>query len=290
MQRSETFPLKVQKIQKIKVFSKKILKAFIWTRLMQFWQPLAKVFSQKPKIFWSKFWEDWKTITVPKKILNLFPWTLKLRFRKPYSKLFVERNKNFTPNDQNGSLKAQKVQEIHHFQMCSSSKTSSGHEEWSSEKHTANFLPKVQEIFCSKDDKVSPKAREVLRNHSSFTNFTSSMSASGHAECFFGKPCRNLFPQVPNFFTQSTKLLRNLLFSYFFSQNFSADTRLKFQKPCRKRLAEVNNDFAQSAKRYEKSSFLQYEVLTIFLWTRRMQFWQPLPNLLCPNLKKFRLN
>ena len=33
------------------------------------------------------------------------------------------------------------------------------------------FLPKFQETFCSKDDRVSLKAREALRNHSSFTSF-----------------------------------------------------------------------------------------------------------------------
>ena len=68
------FSAKVQKIQKINFFFKKILKAFIWTRWMQFWHPLAKVFSQKPKIFWSKYWEDWKTITFPEKNFSIcFP-------------------------------------------------------------------------------------------------------------------------------------------------------------------------------------------------------------------------
>ena len=45
-----------------------------------------------------------------KELLNLFLWTSKLRFRKPYSKLFVERQKKFPPNDQNCSLKAEKLQ------------------------------------------------------------------------------------------------------------------------------------------------------------------------------------
>ena len=40
-------------------------------------------FSQKPKIFWSKYGRDWQTKTFPKKVLNLFPWTRKLQFRKP---------------------------------------------------------------------------------------------------------------------------------------------------------------------------------------------------------------
>ena len=66
LQKSETFLLKLQKLQKIKVFSKKIPKAFIWTRRMLFWHPLAKVFPQKPINFWSKYGKDWQTITFPK--------------------------------------------------------------------------------------------------------------------------------------------------------------------------------------------------------------------------------
>ena len=62
------FSTQVVKITENQSFlSKKILKAFIWTRRMQFWHPLVKVFSQEPKIFWSKYGKDWQTITFPKK-------------------------------------------------------------------------------------------------------------------------------------------------------------------------------------------------------------------------------
>ena len=55
-----------------------------------------------------------------------------------------------------------------------------------------------------------------------------SKSSPGRAKCTFGKPCRNLFAQVPNFFTQSTKLVRNLLFSIFSSKNFSGHVNWSF--------------------------------------------------------------
>ena len=58
-----------------------------------------------------------------------------------------------------------------------------------------------------------------------------SKSSPGLAECTFGKPCRNLFAQVPNFFTQGTKLVRNLLFSVFFSKNFSGHVDWNFGNP-----------------------------------------------------------
>ena len=58
-----------------------------------------------------------------------------------------------------------------------------------------------------------------------------SKSSPWHAECTFGKPCRILFAHVPNVFTQSTKLLRNLLFSIFFSKNFSGHVDWNFGNP-----------------------------------------------------------
>ena len=173
--------------------------------------------------------------------------------------------------------------------MCFSSKTSSGHEEWSSEKHTGNFLSKVQEFFCSKDDKVSLKAREVLWNHAFFLNFFSSKSSTGHAECTFGKPCRNLFAQFLIFFTQSTKLLKNHLFSFFFSQNFfSGHVDWSFGNPAvmfRQKSAMILLKVPKDMKNY---LFSMKSPQNVPLDTPKA-VWTTPAKLLCPKLKKFCL-
>ena len=97
LQKCETFPLKVQRLQKIIVFSKtKSSKPSSGLTEWNFDSPGRRFFSRKPKKIWSKYWEGWKTKTFPKKILNLFPRTRELRFRKPYSNLFVKRHKKFS--------------------------------------------------------------------------------------------------------------------------------------------------------------------------------------------------
>ena len=117
------------------------------------------------------------------------------------------------------------------FKKCFSSKTSPGHVEWSSEKHTAicsainlgNLLLKVRQTF--------PQGTRGTKKPFFFHYFYFFKSSPGRAECTFGKPCRYLFAQVPNFFTQSTKLVRNLLFSIFSSQNFSGHVNWSFGNP-----------------------------------------------------------
>ena len=134
--------------------------------------PLGKSFFPKTKNVLVKVPRSLKNQNFSQKKFSIcFPGHVNCGFGNPIVNCLLNRKKSFPPIDQNGSLKAQKAQENHHFQMCFSSKTSSGHEEWSSEKHTANFLPKVQDFFCSKDDNFSLKAREVLRNHSFCTTF-----------------------------------------------------------------------------------------------------------------------
>ena len=253
MQKSENFPLKVQKLQKIRVFfSKKILKALIWTRRMQFWHPLAKVFSQKPKIIWSKYWEDWKTITFPQKNFSIcFIGHLNCGFGSRIVNCLLNAIKNSPQMTKFLRSRQKNYNKIIIFKKCFSSKTSPGHVEWSSEKHTAiysainlgNLLLKVRQIF--------PQGTRGTKKPFVFSLFLFfSKSSPGHAECTFGKPCRTLFAQVPNFFNQSTKLVRNLLFSNFFSKNFSGHVDWSFGNPavnvCQKStmiLLKVEKDF-----------------------------------------------
>ena len=137
-------------------FSKKFLKALIWTRRMQFSHPLAKVFSQKPKKFWSKYREDWKTITFPKKNFSIcFIGHLNCGFWNRIVNCLLNA-KNFSPQMTKFVRSRQKnYNKIIIFKKCFSSKTSPGHVEWSSEKHTAvfsainlgNLLLKVRQTF-----------------------------------------------------------------------------------------------------------------------------------------------
>ena len=160
----------MQKLPKNKCFFRKILKTFIWTRRMQFWHPLAKVFSQKPKSIWSKYWEDWKTITFPQKNFSIcFPGHLNCGFENPIKNCLLNAIKISPQKTKFVRSRQKNYNNIIIFKKCFSSKTSPGHEEGSSKKHTASFLPKVQDIFCLKGDKVSLKALEVLWNHSFFT-------------------------------------------------------------------------------------------------------------------------
>ena len=111
--------------------------------------PLGEVFVPKTKKL-SKYGRDWKTMIFPKIIfLNLFPQTRKLRFRKPYSKFLAKRHEfPPPPEDQNSTLKAQKLQKNHQFQQSFSSETSAGHVEQNSEKHNAFFCQKIRKSFA----------------------------------------------------------------------------------------------------------------------------------------------
>ena len=153
-------------------FPKQILKAFIWTRRMQFWHPLAEVSSQKPKKFWSKYWEDWKTITFPKKNfpicfighLNCGFWNRIVNCLLNAIKISPQRTKFVRSRQIN-------YNKIIIFKKCFSSKTSPGHVEWSSEKHTAilsainlgNLLLKVRQTF--------PQGRRGTKKPFFFTTF-----------------------------------------------------------------------------------------------------------------------
>ena len=108
-----------------------------------------------------------------------------------------------------------------------------GHVEWSSEKHTAIFSAINLEDLLLKVRQTFPQGARGTRKPFFFHYFYFfSKSSPGRAECTFGKPCRNLFAQFLIFFTQSTKILKNHLFSFFFlSKFFSGHVDWSFGNP-----------------------------------------------------------
>ena len=138
-----------------RLFSKKILKASIWTGLCSFNTPWKKFFPKNQKYFGQSTEKLEKPKLFPKKFSICFPGHVNFGFENPIVNCLLNRKKSFPPIDQNGSLKAQKLQENHLFQKCFSSKTFPGHVRWSSEKRTAklfanssrNFKLKVRQIF-----------------------------------------------------------------------------------------------------------------------------------------------
>ena len=185
MQKSETFPLKVQKLQKIKVFfSKKILKAFIWTHRMQLWHPLAKVFFPKTKSILVKVLRQLKNHNFsPKKNFSIcFPGHLNCGFGNRIVNCLLNAIKLSPQMTRFVRSRQKNYNKIIIFKKCFSSKTSPGHVEWSSEKHTAifsainlgNLLLKVRQTF--------PQGTRGTKKPFFFSLFLfSSESSPGHA-------------------------------------------------------------------------------------------------------------
>ena len=83
--------------------------------------------------------------------------------------------------------------------------------------------------------------------------------------------------------TQSKEVLRNHHFFIFFSQNFLRTRRLTFRTPCRQCLAKSWTFSLKVRKSVRNHRFFKKKMLKIFLWKRRVQLWQPLPNCVAQN-------